>query len=135
MAVGLRPTRQESRHWDAVKGIVLSKLQESAPTPQDSNVLIQASHHPKDTPLVRHVSGHAFSVEPDGGPMSPGSFIGRPMGVPSGRQMSVRSYRPAKATGRNQVIPMDPKPDLWKVAVNSVRAVSRFRVGMVPDNH
>ena len=63
--------------------------------------------------------------------------MGRSVGVPSGRQMSrqMSVHRPVMTTGRNQVIPLDPKPDLWKVAFNSMRAVSRFRVGMVLGNH
>ena len=124
VAVGLRPTREESRHWDAVKGIVLNKLQEDSSQNQD--VMIQASHSAKDTPLIRHVSGYDFSsailapsvVEPDGG-AAPQPFLARKATSVSGRQMSVR------ATGRSQVIPMEPKPDIWKLAFNSIRTLSK----------
>lgn len=123
MAVGLKPTREESRHWDAVKANVLSNL--------DPNTTLQASHHPKDTRLVRHISGRGFSIpaeEPDGGPSIPPSFIGRPISVPSvpTRQMSVHSYKSDKITGRKQALPMELKPDLWKLAGNSIRAMTRF---------
>ena len=54
VAVGLRPTKEEARHWDAIKGIVLdNKRLPSQSTEPD--VLIQASHRPKDTPLVRQL--------------------------------------------------------------------------------
>lgn len=127
VAVGLRPTREEGRHWDAVKGIVLDN--KSSSTEQPDGSIIQRSHRLKDTPLVRHVSGRDFSstlsrIEEDGGapiPPSP-AFVGRPASI-SSRQMSVR--RVDRATGRNQALPLDQlKPDLWKLAYNSIRATS-----------
>ena len=130
VAVGLRPTREEGRHWDAIKGIMLNNKQSSgAAAQQEPSVLIQASHRPKDTPLVRHLSGRDFSstlarVETDGAPVSP-SFVGRPVSIPA-REMSVNKVD--KTTGRSQVLPLDQlKPDLWKLAFNSVRASSRFK--------
>ncbi len=128
VAVGLRPTREEARHWDAIKGIVLDNKAPQSDSNEPS-VFIQASHRPKDTPLMRHVSGRDFSstlsrMETDGAaPLSP-SFLGRPVSVPS-RQMSVRKWD--KATGRSQVLPKidELKPDLWKLAFNSLRATSR----------
>ena len=137
VVVGLRPTREESRHWDAVKGIVLNKLQEDSPQSQD--VVIQASHSTKDTPLIRHVSGYDFSsaipvpsvVEPDGGAAPQPSLARRVTSVSgsvSGRQMSVR------ATGRSQVIPLEPKPDIWKLAFNSIRSLSKVWMHLLASN-
>lgn len=130
VAVGLRPTREEGRHWDAMKANVLSNISETTPFSQDTSITIRASHHPKDTPLVRHLSGRDFSSiitpaeETDGGgPLTPPSFVGGPVSLPA-RQASVRSFRPEKNTGRNQAIPGELKPDLWKLAVNSIKASS-----------
>ncbi len=125
VAVGLRPTREEGRHWDAIKSVVL----DNKPTPADQQdgSIIQCSHRPKDTPLVRHVSGRDFSsvlsrVEGDGGAPTSPVFFGRPESV-SSRQMSVR--RADKTTGRSQVLPLDHlKPDLWKLAFNTIRTTS-----------
>lgn len=127
VAVGLRPTREEGRHWDAVKGIVINN--KSTSTDQPDSSIIQRSHKLKDTPLVRHVSGRDFSttlsrLETDGGAPTPSAFIGRPESL-SSRQMSVR--RTDRTTGRSQVLPLDQlKPDLWKLAYNSIRATSMF---------
>lgn len=124
VAVGLRPTREEGRHWDAVKGIVLDR---KASIEQQDGGVIQRSHKLKDTPLVRHLSGRDFSstlsrLEDDG--TSPGT--GRQASLSSrqlSRQMSVRKMD--RATGRSQVLPLDQlKPDLWKLAYNSIRASS-----------
>ena len=123
IAVGLKPTRDESRHWDALKGIVVSNRQDSSSTQPP---VLQASHHPKDTSIIRHVSGYDYFEATDGvGPAPPSSLVRQSLQPTSLRQMSVQSYKTDKATGRNQAIRTELKPDLWKLAVNSIRASTK----------
>lgn len=134
MAVGLRPTREEGRHWDAVKANVLSSISEE---PQGSSITMQTSHRPKDRPLLRHLSRHGFtsilpplsSEEVDMGVSSPLSLHSQSGSMPK-RMASIHSYRVDRSTGRNQAVPSDLKPDLWKLAVNSIRASSMLSVSL-----
>ena len=156
-AVGLKPTRGEGRHWDALKANVLSNISETTPLPPDASITIQASHHPRDTPLIRHLSrrgitsvqpleevdagdpfspalseGHAPSISVRRGPsmsVRRAASIGRTASISVGRATSVSQQGSVyKATGRNQALPSELKPDLWKLAFNGIRATTSLRV-------
>ena len=125
--MGLEPTEDEALHWDAIKGVMLGELtNDETDQTAPSQLTMQASHHPRDRSLLRHMSGYDFGrTETDGGRL----FKSRLISVPSkrSRQMSVQSYRADKGTGRNQAMRVELKPDLWKLLFNSIQNVTKVR--------
>ena len=126
VAVGLKPTRSESRHWDIVKGLVVGE----EGTDGAEGSFMQSSYHLRDRSIVRQMSRQLkFSAL---------SSIAQPCVVPDApyampqlstcstdqqqSMMSMPSYRLNKSTGRNHAICTELKPDLWKVLYNSIKA-------------
>lgn len=135
VAVGLKPTQSESRHWDIVKGLVLGKMEggeeeEEEETDGPEGSPMRPSHHPRERSIISHMSRREFpslsfrTAQP--GVAGPDSFtqqLSRLSRRSVGQQqsMSVRSYKQDKCTGRNQAIHTELKPDLWKVVLNSIK--------------
>lgn len=126
--MGLKPTKDESRHWDAVKGIVLSQMQERAREQDETDggapgPVSMGTYHPaKDTHVVQHLARRDFkaTAAADSADTATKSVLHRHVSVPR-RQVSVSAYRPA-TSGRKQAVQTELKPDLWKVAFNSIRS-------------
>ena len=108
--VGLEPTAEEKRHWEALQGMVAT----TNISPQDMpDMAIRSSLTPKDAAAIRRITGHSIHrVTP--GEASP--IVTTPTGV--------RGAVYNKGTGRNLAIKTQLKPDLWKVAYQSIRQLS-----------
>lgn len=105
--VGLEPTAEERRHWEALTGTIRTHK-------QTGSVNIPSSLTARDAAAVAHITGRSIhrvtSVEDGQSSMT----------TPT----SVRGGVLNKGTGRNVAIKTELKPDLWKVAYQGVRQLT-----------
>lgn len=107
--LGLEPTAEERRHWEALQGTILTRKQANTAAAAS----VRSSLTPRDAAAVRHITGRSIHrVAP--GDSSPS------VTTPTGAREAVYN----KGTGRNVAIKTELKPDLWKVAYQSVRQLS-----------
>ncbi len=116
VAVGLKPTEDEDRHWRLMEAFASEDEEEKDETdglsPKNRSFMM-ADSGPSEpyTPslLMRQVTKHS---------------LGR------GQQVSkMKSIRHDKSTGRNQAVNTNLRPDLWRVLYDSIKARTKVKKG------
>ncbi len=120
--VGLEPTAEEKRHWEALQGTIVTHKQSNTafpmPGPMKSSLAPRKSSlTPRDAAAVRHVTGQSIHH------VTPGEYSPVVTTPTSGTRGAVFN----KGTGRNLATKTQLKPDLWKVAYQSIRQLSVSR--------
>ena len=124
--VGLRPYDDENRHWVAVNhSIAVQHLKDKKPlrTKQKAELVRQSSITAKESAAVRALTG--YNVRAAGPPTATS-----PLTTPSPREepdfgmvgvAEAEREFDARAAWKRGVRKTELKPDLWKVAYNSIK--------------
>ena len=136
--MGLRPYDDENRHWVAVNHSIAVqhlKKKKTLPPKQKAELVRQSSITPKDSAVVRVLTG--YNVRP----AVPSSS---PMTTPPPREETdfglggvVEADREfdARAAWKRSLIKTELKPDLWKVAYNSIKSQVTMPVSSADTKH
>ena len=106
VAVGLKPTEDERRHWRLMEAYASELDKKAAPAKEETDGITAASIEAEPLPytpsmLMRQVTKYSLR--------------------PEEKIRSVKSIQQNKGTGRHQAVNTNLKPDLWRVVYDSLK--------------
>ena len=127
--VGLRPYDDENRHWVALNtSIALQQLKDKKELQprQRAELERQTSITPQEAAAIKAIAGHSIRT-PVTGPTSPWITTPSPreqvdFGGVARQRSGVEPGFDARATWKRGLKKTELKPDLWKVAYNSIKS-------------